>query len=386
MAWSERSRLRTEELSGITRALDILQSPEAQAVFRNSSMTLAQLSTVKEHRAGGAAPRRTYLELQAMAGKYKSLGLAQIAAQVKTSGHFDKVIVMIEHMIEVIRKEEAEDIAHRDRCQNSQNKNSNDMEDLDSLRSKTEAEIGRLQERERETRTKIEQLGSAMQDTRKKMQDSLDLRNQEHADFKQALQDDTEASALLQRTIAALSDFYKRNRIVLSFTEEPQYTSDPDKAPELEWTEEYRGRKAESKDIISILTMLMTDVEKEIQTSREDDAAAEAEYEKDKKAMEDMLHAQKESYVAAEMALADIQEKTTASQNMHTQTGEDIAEEQKLEATLLRDCSWVQTHFKARRDQRKAELDGLAEAKALLGGAEKGDLGTSVPGVGGLAP
>jgi len=46
-----------------------------------------------------------------------------------------------------------------------------------------------------------------------------------------------------------------------------------------------------------------------------------------------------------------------------------LAEEQALEGTLNNDCAWVETHFDSRRDKRKAEIDGLVEAKNFLGGA-----------------
>lgn len=35
---------------------------------------------------------------------------------------------------------------------------------------------------------------------------------------------------------------------------------------------------------------------------------------------------------------------------------------------LSNDCDWVKTHFESRRDKRKAELDGLVDAKNFLAG------------------
>ena len=42
-----------------------------------------------------------------------------------------KVVFMIDQMIADLRKEEQDDVDHRDRCENSQNKNSNEKEDLE---------------------------------------------------------------------------------------------------------------------------------------------------------------------------------------------------------------------------------------------------------------
>ena len=40
-------------------------------------------------------------------------------ARVRTGGHFDKIIVSIDKIIDLLRKVEAADIEHRDRCKNS---------------------------------------------------------------------------------------------------------------------------------------------------------------------------------------------------------------------------------------------------------------------------
>ena len=43
-----------------------------------------------------------------MATQFVSLRVARIAAAVEAGGHFDKVMVMIDDMIALLRKEEAE--------------------------------------------------------------------------------------------------------------------------------------------------------------------------------------------------------------------------------------------------------------------------------------
>ena len=41
------------------------------------------------------------------------------------------------------------------------------------------------------------------------------------------------------------------------------------------------------------------------------------------------------------------------------QKGADAAAEQQMKNTLVNDCDWVKTHFGARREKRKTEMDGL---------------------------
>merc|ERR1740138_1768573 len=120
---------------------------------------------------------------------------------------------MIDQMIELLRKEESDDIAHRDRCQNSVGKNTNDMEDLAHSEEKAEADLERMGDVEKELKGKLAQLEEELAATGRDLEERTVLRNKEHADFAQALKDDTDAIALIQRAIVALTKFYKNNGI-----------------------------------------------------------------------------------------------------------------------------------------------------------------------------
>jgi len=286
-------------------------------------------------------------------------------------GHFDKVIIMIDTMIEHIRKEEAEDIAHRDRCQNAEGKNANDMEDIKAAKEKTKEKIGRLKDKVKEIKSKIKDLESEMDDTKKKMAERLKLRNGEREDFEEALKVDQEAIDSLNQAIIALTKFYKKNKIPLNLAQkEPKYTIDPDKAPEMEWAgqDSYGGRKEESTGIIAILSMTVEDYQKEMKTGRQQDAEAEEDYEKDRAAMEEVLNALKESHSNKVSELAETQNSLGDAKSFLDQKEGEMDDEKGMKKTLTKDCNWLRTHFKSRRSKRKAELDGLAEAKNILAG------------------
>merc|ERR1719428_2537934 len=113
------------------------------------------------------------------------------------------------------------------------------------------------------------------------MNEILAERNTESEEFKKALKDDTDAVALIEQAIASITKFYTDNKIPLELMKkEPEYTVDEDKAPEAFGDGGYGGRKSESTGIIAILSMLKEDLEKEINVAREEEAAAQAEYEK----------------------------------------------------------------------------------------------------------
>merc|ERR1719433_1424543 len=227
-------------------------------------------------------------------------------------------------MIEVLRKESMSDIQHRDRCQGAENANSNDMEDLNHEIEKSDKAITRMEDKEKTLENEIKALDVQIEETEDEMQKQLDLRDDEVAQFRQALKDDAEGVQILTETIAALTKFYKRNKIPLELRQkgkgEPEYTNDPDKAPETIWEgKNYGGRKDETTGIVAILGMLREDLEHEMTIGREEDAENQADYEKGRAAAQEMVDAATAKKISKETELAELRAKKLDSEKHQSQ-------------------------------------------------------------------
>jgi hypothetical protein len=302
--WSVRVRMRTEELNGMELAIKILSG--GAKTFEASTSTFVQLASVHEVSSNRA---QAYNQLKALASQYMSRSVAKIAVEVKTGGHFDKVITMVDEMIAVLRKEEADDIAHRDRCENAENANKNQAADLADSIKKTKASLKRMGNTKKRLLAEIKALEGEIDDTKKDQKELLDFRNKDVADFKQALKDDHDAANLLRKAIEALSSFYKRNKMdvpALVQEKKPEYAQDADKAPEASFSGDYGGRKSESGGILAILAMLVEDTEKEMAEARADDADAQEKYLKQNGALQATLDSQEDSKANAETELGDL--------------------------------------------------------------------------------
>merc|ERR1719379_3161221 len=327
--WSGRSRSRTEELAAIDEAIGILTSPEAQATFANSSSTLIQHHSITsavflQTEAVENGPKRVaaFNLLKKVAQQSHSLRLASIASTVQTMGHFDKVIKDIDLMIKNLRDEEKADIEHRDWCETNQkaaeSKNENLQYDMEQLTQKIERATGEKEKLEEEvTKTQDEK-----NQTLEAMAEALANRNEEN----------------------------------------------PDTPPEI-MEGEYGGRKSEGGGIIAILSMIKEDIEKEMKVASEEEADALKAYQEltaDSQATVDALDAKIVSLgqdIAAKMkAIAEFE---SVKQNK--------ADSESATNTFLEDlgpnCDWVDKFFDSRMEKRKAEMNGLQEAKAILAGA-----------------
>jgi len=370
--WNERSRLRTMELQGVGKAVEILSSPDALDTFGKATTTFLQLGSRRD-----AGRKSAYKRLAGLAHRFHDLNFARLAATLKSGGHFDKVISSLDTMMEVLRAEEQSDIEHRDRCENSDGKNQNDMEDLDHAIEKASKSIEHLGNEEERLGDAIEVLEASIKKSKADMDDLLVLRNADVAEFKKALKDDTGAIALLQQAMAALAQFFEKNNIKLSMLskkQDPEYSVDPDKAPETVWDgPKYGGRKEESGGIVAIMEMLIEDLQHEMNTGRADDAEAQKLYEEQRGALQGSLDAQLASKLANEKELADVRSQKAGMEEHKGQKSSDLVAEKDLKDAIYSDCSWVKTHFDSRRDKRKSEMAGLTEAKGYLAGVAAGD-------------
>merc|ERR1719506_1009364 len=112
-------------------------------------------------------------------------------------------------MIALLRKEGTDDIEARDRCESGTTKNANDQEDTAATIKKAKEQKEVMEDKATKTWQEINALESEMEETKKAMEDRLDLRNEEEKEFKTALKADADAVKILSAAIGAMSQFYK---------------------------------------------------------------------------------------------------------------------------------------------------------------------------------
>merc|ERR1719387_1178423 len=393
LAWAERSRLRTEELAGMQKAVEILTSEEASATFQKSHETFfLQLgNNVENHEDTSAlakakrARRKVFESLKAMATKSHSLRLASLAAMVRTAeipdggamDAFAPVIEAIDKMIAELRVEEQEDIEHRDWCENKENKLNNQKDDLDYKIGQSEGLIERLEAVEEQIDKDIESTEADILETEEAMAEALATRNEETEEFRAALKEDADAAALIAGAIEALTAFYTNNKLPLALLgkKAPEYSTDPDVAPETgDIDKGYGGASSESKGIISILEMLKEDLENEMKEAKADEEAAAAEYAEQRKTAQEGLDALNGKKGDLESQKADTQGKINdANEDISNHNDQKDAKEEELKA-MDPNCNWLKKAFETRRDARKKEIEGLIQAKAVLQGAGEGSM------------
>jgi peptidoglycan hydrolase CwlO-like protein len=390
--WAERVRMRTEELKGIDNAIELLSSEESKGIFENATSSFLQIGSASQTEDGAVRDTRkdAYSRLQSLATQFQNVKIAKIAVALTTSGHFDEVIVAIDKMITKLRAEEQEDIEHRDRCQNAGNDNAITSEDLTSDIDKLDSELKRSNDKKEELQGEIAATEEKMNQTSEEADELRAERVEAEGRFRQSVKDDTEAVALLGKAIEALSAYYKKNKMPIGLVQErsaarrirrhaglgpspapSEYSVDPEKAPETIWEEgEYKGSSSEAGGLVAILQMIQEDFEKEIETARKEDVKAQATYEEDMAGLNEILEKLTAMRNSLDKQLAELKLKIVSLEDTKGFKGTSLELENEKKETIEHDCAWVKAHFQSRREKRKAEMDGLVEAKNYLAGME----------------
>jgi len=375
--WDARSAGRQEEMKGIKEALKILTSDEARALFASAIKPGMETSFIQLADSSSSAAMKAYNALKAQATKSHSLRLAALAATVREMGpgHFDKVIKMIDEMMQTLKDEEQDDIKQRDWCKTEYQENSEEKAEIKWLIKNNDAMIVKLEKIIAGLVEEIAVTVEEIEQTEAQIKSMEDTRKEENTEFKAAKKEDEDAIGLLEKTVEVLGSYYKKNKIEMGpvqgaarLLQEPEFEVSQWQAPDATFSDK-GARKNESKGIISILTMLIEDLQMEVKNGIKDEVAAQAEFEKQMDAAKKLLETLNAHKVDLETQKETTEGKKDDEEADKASNEEDLSINEKYYNKIQPDCDWMLNSFEERRSKRKAEMNGLVTAKEYLTGA-----------------
>jgi len=381
--WTERDSMRKEELDGISKALEILTSDEARALFSKSIKpgveTFLQVASTPSllQDAASVPAAKAYAALRSPARQSKSLRLAALAVEVRQAkvGHFDKVIKAIDNMVKTLQEEGDADLAKKTQCLDEYQKINRETGKLTWQIKNNEAKIDKLDKLiELRTSEKAE-TNQRIKETVQYKSDLTDERKAENEAFLQAAKDDNGAIDLLDKAKAAMAKFYKEQGVDMGeiqgsatgLLQEPEFERSKDDAPDASFSKK-GGRKNQSKNILSLLSYIIEDLNDEVATGKKNEAQSQAEFEEEM-ATANTLQKDLEAKV---VTLDDIlskrnTDKVAENKDKKANNGDKDAEVAYKEK-ITPDCDWIIGAFDKRADARTAEMAGLSQAKDILAG------------------
>lgn len=394
--WSVRSAMRAEELKGINEAISILTSDDARAMFStaikpgketgtsdkfDTGVDIAGFLQIGAHVSGAedTPASRAYSVLKAQSSKAKSLRLASLAVQVRMAkaGHFDEVLKAIDEMIATLKEEGKADIAKRDECKAEYTKINSTIENVDWLIEKNQAKIDKLENlieaRTKEKTETVEEIATVTQ----QIKDMETNRIAENQAFINSKKEDVAAIGLLVQARTALSSYYANHSIEMGpvqgnvkdvLMQQPEFAISNETMPEVTFTgkDEHAGK---SKGIISILTMIIEDLNDEIKNGMKTEEMTQVEFEKNLNSAKSLKSALEGKKTNLESIIAKRKEELTTQHQDKESNENDKEDEINYRKSITPDCDFIIGAFSSRAGKRTAEINGLTSAKEFLVGA-----------------
>jgi len=371
--WTTRKKMRSEELDGIKKTIEILTSDEAREIFDESSTTFIQVSS-----AGSLLmpAGRAYALLKTQAQQLHSLRLAQVALSVRQSqrGHFDEVIKEIDEMIKTVKEEGDSDFKKKKQCLDLYHDLAQDSNKLNWKMKNNKAKIDKLDTKIENSKAEKSSTIDEIKDANKQIDDMTVKREEENQAYLKAKEADKKTIALLQKAKDALSAFYKKHAEFLQRQgKEPEFERSEFSAPTADFSDK-GSHKTQAGGIVGMLEVLIEEVKDETAAEKAKEVKTQKDFEASIKALKDMVSDLTDKKISLKGMISEKNEDKTAEEGDLKDNKDELKSTKDHKAQIKPDCDWIIKSFDERAEKRTAELSGLSGAKDLLAGAAQASL------------
>jgi hypothetical protein len=386
--WTERTRVRADEIASINEAISILRADGARDTFKKSFASQApefvQLQKKKHHHTLKGLALSTIRKVAASTHDARMEALSTMLSMqdpeaIDESNPFEAVIASVKTMIDDLKVEEAEDLAKKEHCEKERAEKTQEAK-MTSREIDTSTEtIDRLTAQIAAANQSVEEINEQVADMNSEKDDATEEREKQKAEYDLTRPDDVKAIELIETAKTALEGFYERNSLSMSLTErkaevrrarEPftEGGEAPPPPPEVV-TEAYAGAKGETSGVINLLNMIKEGVEADIAKADKEEEDSIASYNQ-------FITDTDASIATLEATKADLESSIATDEGaMATEKTKRDTNQDSLDTTLayLKEiapgCDFIAINFETRLKNRQFEIDGLNRAIATLEGA-----------------
>jgi chromosome segregation ATPase len=200
--WDVRCKTRTEELLALSDTIKILNDDDALELFKKTLPAPALLQT----KVSSEQTRRQALAALSGHNNYQIdlIGLALRGKKVS----FDKVIAMIDDMVALLGKEQADDDNKKEVCEMQIDKAEDDIKVLDTTVADLEKSIAEGKENIATLTDEIAALTDGLKELDKDVAEQMEFRKEEHEDYVSALAANNAARDLILFAKNRMQKFY----------------------------------------------------------------------------------------------------------------------------------------------------------------------------------
>jgi peptidoglycan hydrolase CwlO-like protein len=396
--WATRCKIRAEELLALADTIKILNDDDALEMFKKTLPTPSLMQLTENSRAMKTRALRALSQKQSGAQTDFRLNLIALALKGKKVS-FDKVITMIDDMTALLKKEQVDDDDKKEYCENLIDKTEDKVKTLELAVSDLAKAIADAKESIATLTSEIEALEDGIKSLDKQVAEATEQRKEEHADSVETITNDNAAKELIEIAKNRLNKFYnpklykeapkrelsEEERITVNMGGTLAPTAAPGgiagtgvnaafaqvaPPPPPETFGAYTKKGEESTGVISMMDLMVSDLDKEITETQVEEKEAQAEYEQFMKDSAEKRALDAKSIEDKEATKADLEAKLLKDEEEKTATMNEAMATHEFLAEVHADCDWLLTNFETRKSARAGEIDAMTKAKAVLSGAD----------------
>jgi hypothetical protein len=374
--WDQRSKARAGELKALSEALDVLKKGASSQYGANKKLNFAQKATSFLQLRGTsaealkvAATLRAEGLLAREAKALKSPILSVMSMKVKLAAdHFVKVRGLIKDLIQKLEDDAEAEATQKGFC---------DKEMGDAVRSRDQANaalevavgnINKLTSEKDSLNKEVNDLKQAIADNLKSLNEATELRNTEKDENEVTVETANEGKEAVEMAIGVLNEFYNNAFIQTKYTP-PNAGRDGetvgDKAPD-SFSGDYHGNQDAAKGIVGLLDVILSDFERTISTTTDEENSAQSSFETYEQDIKDDNDEKDDDITKKKNRIADIKDELVDEQedkdDAITKKDEAKKELQKLKPM----CVEGEETYAQRVAKREKEIEALKEAMTLL--------------------
>jgi len=420
--WQERSKTRAEELVAIGDTIKVLNDDDALDLFKKtlpsaagasafvqtglqSALTARTLVLSVIHKMRAGAPRHSGIGL-----KFDLLAVALSGKRGVSKGGFDKVIAMCDDMIKVLKQEQVDDDSKKEYCALQLDQFDDKKKATERSISDSELAITNAEEGISTLTEEIKALVAGIKELDKSVMTATEQRKEENAEYKELMAADAAAQELLKWAKNRLNKFYNPKLyvappkvelsagdriaanvggveapptaapggiagtgiavLVQTFEHKHAQKVQDAPAPPPETWDAYSKKSQESTGVLTMLDLLVKDLDKEMTEAETEEKDSQAEYEQMMSDSAEKRTVDSKSLADKEAAKADLEAKLEVHKESKAAAGKELMATLKYIQSLHAECDWLLQYYDVRKEARAGEIDSLTKAKAILSGAD----------------
>lgn len=354
--WELRQKTRQLEMEACSKALAMLTSDDAHALFAKTfNPSFIQTRSAQTDRRAAASKL-----LSEAAMRTKNPRLSAMAVQVRLDA-FKRVKKAIQQQIDELLAQQKEEKKHKDWCVEEFNTNQQQTETEEHNKRDLFAKIEDLELTIKQLTDSIKTLKSEIEEMQVQLKRSGEDREKQNKEFQTIIADQRATQKLLKATKEMLADYYGD-----AFVQAPAGPPPPG------GFEKFKKNEG-GETVMKMIQAIIDDSKEEEAEAIRSEEDAQKTYEDFVKETNNSIETKSKEIVnkSEEKAKADsdLVENTEAKEN----SLKELEQLSNYNAELHKSCDYIMKNFEVRQAARDEEVEALRQAIAILSGAKFSD-------------